>query len=460
MRIRGRVTALGRRVRNAGVSDGLQVVSTDAEGGFELVSDGRRPWLSLCPPPGYELPVSATGTVRLHQPIRPDARGEMAARFELTPRPVGGGDERHAFLLVADTQTQDRFETGRLHAETVPDVQTTLRGLGDRPVFGVACGDIMYDELTLYPEYERAVAAMGVPFCSVVGNHDLDLDAKRNDLATRTFQERFGPTYYSFNRGRIHYVVLNDVFYYSDGYLGYLTEDQLAWLEADLARVERGGPVVVFLHIPLVGTLPLREGAPRPGIATSVTNRDALVRLLEPFDPWVLSGHMHESFFRAEGKVREHNVGAACGAWWSGDICYDGTPNGYGVYEVDGTSLRYRYKSTGRPDGHQMRVYPHGADPKAPDEIVVNLWGWEPEWTVTWYEDGERKGPMSRRLGLDPRSVAEHTGPDLPKRRAWVDPVPTDHVFYAPAWRAAREIRVEARDRFGRVYVETLAASR
>ena len=44
-----------------------------------------------------------------------------------------------------------------------------LAVLGDVETFGIAVGDIMYDDLTLYPEYERAVQRVGVPFFQVVG---------------------------------------------------------------------------------------------------------------------------------------------------------------------------------------------------------------------------------------------------------------------------------------------------
>ena len=63
---------------------------------------------------------------------------------------------------------------------------------------------------------------------------------------------------------------------------------------------------------------------------------------------------------------------------------------------------------------------------------------------------------MTRRLGLDPLSVELHTGPDLPSRRTWVEPVPVGHLFYATPSSTAGEIRVEATDRFGRVHSEAM----
>jgi hypothetical protein len=187
-----------------------------------------------------------------------------------------------------------------------------------------------------------------------------------------------------------------------------------------------------------------------------VNNREALYRLLEPYRAHVLSGHTHEHEHIFEGGVHEHVVGTTCGAWWSGDICWDGTPNGYGVFEVHGEELRWRYQATGRPPSHQMRLYVPGADPTAPGNVVTNVWDWSPGWTVAWYEDGERRGLMSRRAGLDPRAVAEQTGPDKPPRRGWVEPTPTSHLFYAMPTPGARRLTVEARDPFGRVYVEEL----
>ena len=79
-----------------------------------------------------------------------------------------------------------------------------------------------------------------------------------------------------------------------------------------------------------------------------------------------------------------------------------------------------------------MTLYPRGADPTAPDEIVANVWNWDEAWTVTWFLDGEPMGPMARRRGYDPRAVELHRGPTLPTRATWVEPYLTDHLFYAP----------------------------
>ncbi len=450
VRVRGTVRSGGRGLPRVGVTDGLQVVETNRDGSYELITAGDREFVSLSVPSGYQLPRNELGIVTGFERVQANRGGDARADFTLDR--LHTDESEHTMLLLADVQTQDSQEMAWFHEQSVPDVMSTVQTLGYREVFGVACGDIMYDDLSLYSEYERGVQRMGVPFLQVVGNHDLDLDERTDEASTTTFTRHFGPRYRSFDRGAVHYVILDDVFWHGAGYLGYLAVDQLTWLENDLRRVEPGRPVIVALHIPVLGSRHVRRGERSPGVSISVTNRELLYRLLEPYQAHVVCGHTHESEHNTSHGVHEHVSGTVCGAWWSGPICADGTPNGYAVYDVDGESISWRYKSTGFDDVHQMRVYPHGADPRAPDEIVANVWDWDDGWHVVWYEDGMRRGQMSRRMGFDPLSVELHTGDDLPPRRTWVEPYPTNHMFYAPASRLAREIRVEVTDRFGRVY--------
>ncbi len=454
VRIRGIVRADdGRALGGVGVSDGFDVVETGSDGRFELVSRFERGFVHVSAPAGFEIPRGGDGTARLFRPILAAQGGEMEATFELARLP--DSDPRHAALMLPDIQTEDAYEMQRFIDETVPDLRDTIQTLPS-DVVGISCGDILFDDLSMYPDYIGGVARTGVPFFQCVGNHDLDFDGASDEASTETFSRHFGPRYYSFDRGQVHYVVLDDVLWHGGGYIGYLGYEQLHWLEADLARVEPGSPVIVATHIPVVGSRHLREGERRPGPSVSINNREVLYRLLEPFDAHVVSGHTHENDHIWADGVHEHVSGTVCGAWWSGDICADGTPNGYSVYEVSGTEVTWRYKATGAPADHQMRLYPRGSDRRAPHEIVANVWDADDAWTVVWYEGADRRGSMARRLGFDPRSVAEHTGDDLPTHRPWVDPYPTYHLYYAPVEADHGPIRVEATDRFGRVYTSSL----
>ena len=454
VRVRGRVHTAGRGIANIAVTDGRNVVSTDRDGQYTLLSDDAREFVYVTVPAGYDIPRSATGTAHFYQPLSAQA-GEASASFEL--RRSAEDDRRHAMLFLADIQTQDEQELRWFHEQTVPDVIETVRRLAV-PVAGFAVGDIMYDHLQFYPEYERGVQRMSIPFFQVIGNHDLDQAAHTDERSTATFSEHFGPRYYSFERGDVHYVVLDDVFWHGAGYIGYLDTEQLTWLANDLARVERGRTVIVTLHIPVLGSRHEREGARTPGVNISVTNREALYRILEPYRAHIVCGHTHELEHVLEHGVQEHVLGTVCGAWWSGPICADGTPNGYAVFEVNGEDVRWRYRATSHPDDHQMRLYPPGTDKAAPTELVANVWDWDPAWNVVWYADGERRGAMIGRVGRDALSVELHSGPELPPRRKWVEPFPTRHLFYAPAAPNVREYRVEATDRFGRTYTAAVQA--
>ncbi len=455
VRIEGRVQARGEGLGGVPVTDGRRIVDTAADGSFALRSSTRQPFVYLSVPSGYRLPTRPTGTARFYRSIDPDEDGTMQAQFDLEP--LSRSDDEHAFVFLADPQTQSEADMEQFRAGVVPAVRDTINDLGDRPVFGVTGGDITFDSPELYPQYEAAVQTMGVPFLQVLGNHDMDYGAPTDDRSAAPYREQFGPTYYSFDRGAVHYVVLDDVFWNQNEYFGYVDDAQLAWLAADLSRVSSDRPVVVFQHIPAYSTLSIREGDSRPEITESVTNRSALYDLLADYDAHLLSGHTHEHEHVLREGVHEHIHGAACGAWWTADLCMDGTPRGFGVYEVDGTDLRWRYQAAGRDADHQLRVFERGADDTAPDEFVANVWDWDPQWTVTWSEDGVRRGRMARRVGRDPRAVELFEG-DQPDRFPWIQPARTGHLFYAPVAPDHGRLRVEATDRFGRTYTAALDA--
>lgn len=450
IRIKGKVQSNGKGLPHVAVTDGLSVVTTDAAGVFTLVSSTARDYVYISMPSGYTIPMNATGTARFYQRIQANAQGEMSTVFNLTALPVS--DMHHQFLALGDIQTQDKFETARFLNETVPDLKDTIKRGNLTTAFGVSVGDIMFDDLSLYPDYEQGVQQTQLPFFQVVGNHDLDFDGFTDESSTRTFRQRFGPTYYSFNRGAVHYVVLENVLWHKTGYIGYVADEQLAWLAQDLALVEKGKPVVLFWHIPAQPTQNFRYGDTKLSASSSVTNREAVYQLLAPYQVHIISGHTHEHEHVFASNTHEHVLATVCGAWWSGDLCNDGSPNGYAVFEVKEESISWRYKATKGADDDQMRVYKHGSDPKAPTEIVANIWDADPKWEVSWYEDGIRVGGMAQRQGIDPLAEAEQRGNAKPLRRTWVEPIPTQHMFYAPAAKTAKEIIVEAKDRFGRVY--------
>lgn len=449
----GRVLVDGRGRPGVGVSDGRQVVLTDADGTYRLATHTERRFLQVVLPGDVAVPTSPAGTARFHLPLRPDATGRQVHDFDLAT--VAGDPDRHALFLLADPQVQHEQDIARLHAEAVPELRRRVQELASRHPVGVACGDIMYDRLEFFGEWERALRDAGLPGFQLLGNHDVELAARTDRDSSRAFEQRFGPTWYSFDRGGVHVVVLDDVFWWG-GYMGYLDRAQLDWLAADLAHVEAGRRVLVCLHIPTWCTRHVRYGNAEAPDHLVVVNRELLYELLAPYQATVLCGHMHELEILRDGPVDVHVCGALCGAWWTADICGDGTPNGAMIYEIDGQDVRWHYQATGRDRAHQMRLYAPGRDLERPDAVVANVWCWDPSWRVVWFADGERRGALTPHRGLDPLAHELFTGDDRPDGRRWVEPIITDHLFSCRPEPMVREVVVEATDRWGRTYRERL----
>ncbi|GAB4238817.1 MAG: calcineurin-like phosphoesterase family protein [Acidobacteriota bacterium] len=448
---RGVVRAEGRGLAGVPVTDGFRYVTTGADGSFTLPLHPWARFVYLSLPAGYAIPTHACGTARCFQPIRTE-QAEFEAVFDLTPLPES--DEVHHFLLLADPQTETLEEVALLR-ETLSEIARWADGIAGTK-FAFSCGDIVFDHVELFPAYESAVQLTGIPFFQVAGNHDVDRGALVDALSLETFGRHFGPDHYSFDRGAVHYVVLDDVFWYGHGYIGYITGEQLAWLEQDLSFVEPGRSVVIVVHIPLAGTRHERTGQPEPSPSGVVMNREALYELLQPYRVHILSGHTHENEHVIRDGVHEHIHGAVCGAWWSGPICFDGTPCGYGVYEVRGEEIRWRYQCTGKPAEHQMRLYPPGSLPAHGSDVIANLWDLEPAWRLRAWNDRKDAVPVLPLVARDPLSIQLHEGDRLPPKRPWVEPQPTYHLRRLPPPPGSRTITLEAEDRFGRVYRETL----
>ncbi|MCZ7602552.1 MAG: calcineurin-like phosphoesterase family protein [Melioribacteraceae bacterium] len=449
IRINGVVSVNGKPLKDVVVSDGETVMATDDEGKYEFITKNRFVFISI--PSGYKIPQNDTGTALFYREI--DKRKKMAFYpFELEK---SVDDTEHSFILFADPQTEDEEDMQKFHNETIPDLQKLLKDENLKNVFGLSDGDIMYDQLELYPKYEEAVKKMGIPFFQVLGNHDVIETTQTDEQSVTTFENHFGPTYFSFNRGRVHYVVLDDIFWFGE-YIGYVNQKMLDWLKRDLAFVEEGRSVIIFTHIPPHTTYSKRYELDEEVNAIRVVNKELLYDLLKPYKSIFVCGHTHESQYITDGNSEVHVCGAVCGGWWTGPICYDGTPNGYSIYKINGDKISWQYKSTGLPLSHQLRIYKPNSEHNTTDELIANVWGYDKHWKVEWYEDGVLKGEMENRIGFDPFSVTLHDGDDKPVKRTWVNPVKNDHMFYAKPSKSAMKLSVKVTDRWGRVFEENV----
>ncbi|MBF9255449.1 calcineurin-like phosphoesterase C-terminal domain-containing protein [Pontibacter sp. 172403-2] len=434
-KLKGRVTAQGKALANVTVSDGYSVVQTNARGKYKLPLNKQAKFVFLSTPSGYAFP-DEKGIARHYHPITKTGRQQY--NFELTA--LQTDDTKHNFIIWADPQVKNENDVEQMLTQSVPDVQQLVRSFGAGAlIHGVTVGDIVWDNHSLFDRYNQAVAEMNIPFFQALGNHDMDYNKGGDEVSDDTFESLYGPTHYSFNRGKVHYVVLDDVRYLGEDrkYDGYIAQQQLDWLKQDLAYVPKNNLVIVCLHIP---------------VHNGVKNNAALYALLEGYKAHIMSGHTHYNRNVIKDGIYEHNHGAVCGAWWTGPICGDGTPRGYGVYEVDGTDLKWYYKPTGLDKNYQVSI--HVEQLTNQNRMVANVWNWGPEWKVEWWADEKYMGNLQNTKGFDPVAVALYKGDKLPRQRAFAEPNKTDHLFVAHFGPEVKKLKVIATDRFGKQYEE------
>ena len=443
----GVVSCRGKGVPNVVVTDGIDCVLTDGQGKYVIARNRGARFLYLSVPAGYHVQSGHSVPV-FYQSINSSIDHYD---FELLENKYD--DNMHVFAVQADVQVTSEKDI-RSYAEYLKDMKEYLMPYRKKcDVFGVDCGDMVGDSPQLFPSYIEATATVGIPFYRVIGNHDMTYGGRTFEYSYRTFESHFGPSYYSFNKGKAHYVVLNNNFYVNRDYqyIGYITEQSFLWLEQDLKYVPKEYPVFIIVHIPTSLTKKL---AWNTLIQDETSNAAGLYKILEGRKSHIISGHTHFNLnICFNDNMMEHNTAALCGIWWKADICMDGTPVGYGVYEVNGTDVKWIYKSIGFPDTYQMRTYGIGKCEEYPADIVVNVWNWDESWNVEWLENGIPMGKMTQFTGYDPE--AKIICSDKKKvEYSWISPIKTEHLFRATPKNPHAKIEVKVTDRFGRIYIQ------
>ncbi|MDQ0965768.1 hypothetical protein QFZ20_001171 [Flavobacterium sp. W4I14] len=430
--VSGTVTSKGKAVSGVVISDGYSVVQTDNNGNYEIKLHELARFVWISTPSGYEF---ATESSIARHYYKPDTAGKL--NFDL--KPLKQKDNKHNFIIWADPQVKNKKDVEKMMSTSVPDTKKIIKSLGKVPVHGICVGDIVWDNHALFVDYNKAVAEMGIPFFQALGNHDMDYRMGGDETSDKTFQEHYGPTYYSFNRGKAHYIVLDDVRYLGieRTYDGFITQAQLDWMAKDLQFVDKNALVIISAHIP---------------IHNAVKNNQDLYKVLDGFsNVHFMSGHTHYNKNTIVNNIYEHNHGTVCGAWWTGPICEDGTPNGYGVYEVNGTELKWYYQGTGLDRKEQVHIYVD--ELTGQKRLIANVWNWDPLWKVDYFLDGKPMGDMEQQKGFDPLSVNLFKGDKLPMGRTFAEPKMTEHLFLAHFEPSVKKVKVVVTDRFGEQFI-------
>lgn len=432
--LRGRVLSKKKAVFNAVVSDGYNVVTTNKKGEFEFTPHPEAVSIFISTPSGYEF-ANENGISR-HYRLLQEENVNKEIIFELVPLSVS--DNEHQFLIWADPQVAHAKDVDKMMKQSVPDVKKLVAAAAGALMHGITVGDIVWDKLELFSEYSRAVNKMGIPFFQCLGNHDMDYRNGGDETSDDTFQKTYGPTYYSFNRGEMHYVVMDNVRYLGKDreYDGFFQQHQLDWLIKDLSFVPRDKTIVLCVHIP---------------VHKGTKNNQALYDILGDRNVHIMSGHTHYHVNAIKGNIYEHNHGTVCGAWWTGPICGDGTPGGYGVYKAKGKELSWHYQSTGKDADHQMALFVNDFN-DAQKQLIANIWNYDPQWKNEYWIDDMRMGELEQFEGYDPLAYSIMLGPELPKPRGFAEPKLTNHLFRSLFPANAKNVKVIATDRFGNKY--------
>ncbi|HXY96564.1 MAG TPA: metallophosphoesterase [Steroidobacteraceae bacterium] len=195
------------------------------------------------------------------------------------------------------------------HKDANPDVNGTLsatidlvNAMPEQPALILHTGDITH--LSRPSEFDLAQQLLGrlraTELHTVPGEHDV-ADETVTEYFNRFGKASAGRGYYSFDSRGVHFVALVNVLQAKDGGSGYLGEEQLAWVKADLKGRSSSTPVVVFAHMPLWDIY-------EPwGWRTS--DSEALLGDLRRFGAvTVLNGHIHQIVQKVEGNITFHTA--------------------------------------------------------------------------------------------------------------------------------------------------------
>ncbi len=449
--LKGKVSCEGQGIAGVVVTDGENFAQTDKNGRYELASSDASRLVYISVPAGYRV-ESKSSVPQFWLKI-----SEEVKSYDFALIKKAQDDTHHGFVVTADPQIWHKKEFPALKL-AMEDILKTVEGY-EIPFHGICCGDVISYDHTFYPAYNECVAATGLDFFSTPGNHDMTLYSRSHETSVRLWEETFGPVCYSFNVGEVHYVFVNDNFYIGRDYfyIGYLDERQLAWLEKDLSYVKEGKTVILTLHIPTTCEDSDRKQFQYRNIANVMTNAHHLHRMLAPYDAHILSGHTHTTYNQIiTENLYEHVIPALSGAWWQGPLCTDGTPRGYGVFEVKGGEVNWYYKSTDYEPDHQMVLYAGEKYPHFAGQVVANIWASDPSWRVEASFDGKKGVKMERFECYDPAAQEMYKSTEG-FDHSYIYPSPADHFYRVVIPEGAKQVTVEAEDRFGRIYTQTLS---
>lgn len=504
----GIVSSAGVGVENVVVSDGAEVTVTNEKGIYQLKSAKKWGYVFISVPSGYEVP-SVGVLPQFHRALKNSADVVERADFKLEK--VDGQDSYKIFML-GDMHLANRTGDLGQFAQFTSDLTDYMTRHKGEKMYALTLGDMTWDlywysNSYYFPQYLNTVNSQikNLQIFHTMGNHDNDFQTRSDYDAAVKYVDQICPTYYSFNIGKVHYVVMDDIDCSSyDGtesrnYVKSLSAEQLDWLAKDLSHVAKTTPVVVAMHVQVF--YPTTSGFK---IDHDQVNTLRLFDILDGYTVRFVTGHTHKLFNVTPDapivdghNFREYNSGSVCASWWwSGNLTpgihigTDGTPGGYGIWDVTGTDFQCLYKSTGWPEEYQFRsydlnnvhfsmadvplmpsdisasvknaymqyvnAYPQNND----NEVLINIWNWNSDWTLSVVDENRKTLPYTEVWAYDPLhiaalSVKRFNNAGLKSTPSFITDKFT-HFFKVKADDADTDLVITVKDEFGNEWTENM----
>lgn len=522
--VSGHITCSGEGVKGVVVSDGFEFTTTDENGYYEMLSQKKNGYIFYCIPSGY-MPYWSILSGTNEEKIFPrfwmpfsypkDVTKKETCNFKLSKE----SNDDHIMVFAADPQVANRSDDKDLQQYTskyFPRMKQEYKDAGSTRIYTTICGDLAWDNYWYSNNYAHANyigTLVGNSFLfkhfSVMGNHDHDgatpQSAETDFLASGPFRSYLGPNYYSYNIGKIHYIVLDDIEYlneytpgasYSKGIVGdrnynhKVVSYQLDWLKKDLSYVSYDTPIFISVHAPFWG-INCSSGQWQP-VVYSGNNSNELCDLLTKFKTvHICSGHRHNTFNvehpNGFNNVFEHNLGAVGGnLWWCGYYsgypnCNDGTPGGWQVFHINGTDISWEFHTLNDTGNAQFRVIDvntakafyntdetyakirakysrHNWNNQPDNALLINVFNYDPAWKVEAWEGGKALS-VKRQVAEDMFHTLTYDIPRFKAKNTYTEDNCTkcySHMFLVQSSTATGTIDIKVTDRFGNEYYKTV----
>ena len=488
----GRVMCEDKPLKGVVISDGVEVVATDDNGIYQMKSAKKFGYVFISIPSGYEV---ANDGVRPVNHILLQKDPSTAERVDF--RVFEAGDQtNHKMLVFGDMHLAGgRNNDSKWFREFCKEVDAYVQSHNSEKVYAMTLGDMTWDYYWYDRSYQFAQYLNDVKLIKdltifhTIGNHDHDMMLPGDFKNAVQYMTEVAPDFYSYNIGKVHYIVLDNILSTSKGggkddrkYNELVTEEQLAWLAKDLSYVSKSSPVVVSMH------------ATTSNLDTEA-NRTALYNCFAGFDQvHFFTGHTHKTANIQSGNWYDHNCGAVCADWWDCvfksdgkvHIGTDGAPGGYEIFDIAGTEFRWQFKGTGMDENIQFRTYDrnniHLSSEKymagKPDaqvavfdavagnwkqannmnEVYINVWNYGPGWNIEVTEEGKpltvtKSGGSSYR---DPLHILTYMPTCGKTTEDSFTTKSCSHLWMVTASSATSTLEIKVTDNFGNIYTETM----